>query len=93
MPRTWADLERRRSELPRAPGDEDADEIVALTLSSPTGRSFLAWLRARTVEHRLPRTASDAELRELEGARRLVGDIEMARDRGEAKLTAKPKSA
>jgi hypothetical protein len=90
---SWADLERRRAELPAVPKDEDADEIIARLLMTPDGRVLLAWLRARTVEFRSPPGAPDASLRELEGARRLVGDIEQARDRGTAKLAKQTKPA
>lgn len=51
-------------------------------LAKGSGPEFLAGLRRLTVERELPPDASDAELRDLEGQRRLFRRIERLVERG-----------
>ncbi len=44
----------------------------AAAFANPAGQAVLDWLRAHTIDRELPPGATEAELRDLEGQRRLV---------------------
>lgn len=83
---------RRKIELAQASRAEtidgyarnpEAEEIANTTcraaLNGPSGEALMDYLRAITTNVVLPVTATDAELRALEGQRRLVGILDARR--------------
>ena len=63
--------------------DPDAiPRVFARCFRGADGRRAMAFLRRLTVERTLPATASDDELRDAEGQRRLVKLIETLVQRG-----------
>jgi hypothetical protein len=55
-----------------APDGAEFMAIVRASLATPAGAALLAHLQRRFLDHSLPPTASDAELRHLEGQRSVV---------------------
>jgi len=56
--------------------ERSINKTVKALMLSPDGENFMAYLRSITINTALPATATDAELRYLEGQRRLYGIIE-----------------
>lgn len=81
----WGEFEpRERSGLDEASrtAAEDFDVLCAQVFMGGVGRDLLKALRGMTIERRVPPNAPEAVLREMEARRRLVQDLEQARDRG-----------
>lgn len=62
--------------------DHEIGRSFARTFAGGDGGRVLAWLRAATIERRLPPDASEAHLRHLEGQRHLVAAIERMTAKG-----------
>lgn len=89
----WGEFERRQSG-PAAEASAERqsfDEICARVFTTPDGRDLLKYLYALYVDRRLPPQAPDAALREAEAQRRLVADLETARDAGLERMAARAK--
>lgn len=89
----WSEFDRRQ----RASSEPDAkrasfEETCLRVFTSPDGRDLLQYLYALYVDRRLPPHAPEAVLREAEAQRRLVADLEKARDAGLERMAARPKS-
>lgn len=69
MARKFDDLRKRQAEPMQGGGPESFDARMKRLLASPDGQSLCAWLEAQMQEPCHP-NASDAALREAEGARR-----------------------
>lgn len=91
----WDEFERARPDRAQpAPADAARfDELCHLVFASGHGAELMNLIRARTIEKRSVPGASDALLREDEGARRFVQSLEIARNRGAAALKPKPEKA
>ena len=75
----WDWLERAEAE----PAEHaDLCRSFARAFAGSGGARVLAWLRATTIERRLPPEASEAALRHLEGQRHIVAAIERMVARG-----------
>lgn len=62
--------------LPRSRAEEERlNELARHCLATPQGREFIAYLRSITIEVALLPSATDAELRHMEGMRALVAII------------------
>jgi hypothetical protein len=75
----WAWLD-----APAEPGDAAPDlcRAAAACLGTPDGRLLIRHLRRTFLDRRLPPTASDAELRHLEGQRSAVAHLLQLMERG-----------
>jgi hypothetical protein len=76
---SWEGLQQKPAAT--ANGNPDDDTMVLAATSSGAGQQLMEYLRRRYIEHRNRPGASEAELREAEACRRLVGDLEAMRDR------------
>ncbi|WP_138469872.1 hypothetical protein [Poseidonocella sp. HB161398] len=66
--------------IPRtAQGDEQINDICRAALNTPAGERLMDYLRSITASVVMPPSASDAELRDLEGMRRLHGILDYRR--------------
>jgi hypothetical protein len=86
----WGEFENRRKASP--PAEDAVDELCARIFTTPDGQNLLAFLRSITKERALPPNATSDELRDLEGQRRLVDNLEKARERGLAALLSRNKT-
>ncbi len=67
---------------PDAATPSELERAAAAVHASPSGRLLLDHLAQRTLSRALPPSASDAELRHLEGQRALIHDIKILIERG-----------
>ena len=83
---SWSDFENRRQkahdEEQKNVRPEPIDDILASVFQGQNGLKALIWLRERTKERVLPAGAPESALRELEGQRHLVHEIELRISRG-----------
>ena len=56
-----------------ATADDQLDQAMIACFASPAGRVVIGYLRRHVLERRVPPSASDAELRHVEGQRALAG--------------------
>jgi len=63
--------------------EDEIDQRISRILAGPDGDFLLDYLKSITTQVVLPASASDAELRMLEGGRRIVGILDTRRRRGE----------
>jgi hypothetical protein len=89
QPAAWEHLGPRRLE---SPPDRRVEEACARLFLTPDGEILLAFLRAKTKERVLPPAATDAELRDLEGGRRIVSMLENMIEQGRRLLTERAPS-
>ncbi len=78
---------------PPAPTGPIADDLcrrAAACFAGSTGQSLLHHLRQSFLDRRLPPTATDAELRHLEGQRSVVGHLLQLIERGRAEAATLP---
>lgn len=61
---------------------DDAAGLLCKVFAGGDGRAALDWMRSVTIERELSPTASEAELRDLEGQRRFVRKLENLIERG-----------
>ncbi len=84
------DLEQKRAQakamtvgvdgFPRsASADENINQICRNALSGATGEALMEYLKSITSSVVMPASATDAELRDREGMRRLVGILDQRR--------------
>jgi len=59
--------------------EERINAICRTVLTGPAGEALMDYIRAITVNMVLPPSASDAELRSMEGMRRLAGILDRRR--------------
>lgn len=63
-----------------AEAEERINETCRAALTGPQGEALMTYIRSITTNLVLPPTASDAELRSLEGMRRLAGILDRRRN-------------
>ena len=80
----WGQFERKqRAATPGpSPERESFEDICARSLTTADGRELLRFLYEQYVDRRDRPGASEAELRESEAKRRMVFELEVARDAG-----------
>lgn len=66
------------------PAEEELCRAFARCFAGPDGEQVIEHLKRSVLDRRLPPSASDAELRHLEGQRFVVGHILSMIDRGRA---------
>lgn len=60
--------------------EERLNGLCRAVLTGQTGEQLMAYLRSITINTVLPTTATDAQLRDLEGQRRIVGILDVRRN-------------
>jgi len=61
-------------------GEEKINAACRAALNTPSGKLVMEYLKSITTNAVLPDTASDAQLRSMEGMRRLVGILDVRRN-------------
>lgn len=84
MPSGWAWLEEPVPSSSGRPADDEVCRSAAACLGSHHGRILLRHLRHLFLDRRVPPTASDAELRHVEGQRAVVSHLLQLVERGRA---------
>lgn len=93
---SWSEFEKRRQSSDEKQSDNHAEEfsdVCARLLITADGKEFLKHLYALYIDRRNPAGCTDAALRETEAQRRLVHDLEKARDLGLERAMDKKKTA
>lgn len=75
----WSWFERAR---PASESMDDLCRCAAMSFGTPQGRLLLAHLQRTFLDRRVPPTASDAELRHVEGQRSVVHHLLQLLERG-----------